>query len=323
MTPEERSVDLGSLPRRPTFFMVGASRAGTTSLWDYLGQHPDVFFPPDPFPKEPSHFCDLTPVWAHRYRDVEAYLEGYRGAEGAKALGDASTTYLPSPESPQRIRDRIPDARIIISLRNPADRAFSLYSLLCQLGFEWITPFERALEAEDERLGNEAFARDNPFWYHAYLYFHSGLYAEQVERYLKTFGPEQVKIVLFEAIKRKPVETAQEIFRFLEVDPTFEPSVEVRNQSAFPLSVLAQRAITRVWKTHPMKGSDRPPSLVDRALHVAARANLTLGRRRRQRLAPETRRMLLRRYEADIRRTGSLVGIDLEPWIRGEPVPVG
>lgn len=306
----------------PNFFLVGASRAGTTSLWDYLGQHPDVFFPALPFPKEPSHFCDLTPVWARKYRDPQAYLEGFRSAGDEKARGDASTTYLPSPEVPDRIRRLVPDAKIIISLRNPADRAFSLYSLLCQFGFEEITSFEQALETEEVRRESEDFKHNNRFWYYAYLYFHSGLYSEQVARYLDVFPPDRVKIVLFESIKRHPIETTQDIYRFLEVDPTFEARTKRRNKSFFPLSVSAQCLIARSWRNHPLKGSESPPTVIDHALLVGFLSNLLLGRLRRHVFRPETRRVLLQRYAEDIRRTSDLIGIDLRPWIQGEHVAI-
>jgi hypothetical protein len=300
---------------------VGASRAGTTSLWDYLKQHPEVYFPAHPYPKEPSHFCDLTPVWGQPFRDVASYLEGYQGVRGEQAIGDASTTYLPSPESSRRIHARYPDARILILLRNPADRAFSLYTLLVQLGFEWITPFERALAEEEVRMSSDRFKHDNPFWYYAYLYFHSGLYADQVERYLTTFPRDRVKIILFERLQHRPRETAQDVYRFLGIDPTFVPHISVQNQGYFPLWPLGQRMITKVWRTHPLKPHRGAPGLRDRLLEKASRANLALGRRRKIRVQPRTRSELLRRYAPDIRRTGSLVELDLEPWIEGREVP--
>lgn len=310
----------------PNFFLVGASRAGTTSLWSYLRQHPDVFFPEFPYPKEPSYFCDLAPVWARGYRDLGSYLRGYSSAGRQSARGDASTTYLPSPESPGRIHARYPDARILVILRNPADRAFSLYTLLCQLGFESITSFERALAEERNRLRSDTFKHDNPFWFGAYLYFSSGLYSEQVARYLTTFPPRQVKILLFENLQRRPRETAQEVYEFLGVDPTFVPEVAVHNRSSFPLSVAAQRLITRAWRSHPLKGSDLPPRWTDRILGRGARANLALGRMRAHRLRPSTRAELLREYAPDIRRTAGLIGTNLDAWIRGDevrPQPTG
>jgi hypothetical protein len=309
--------------REPNFFIVGASRAGTTSLWDYLKQHPDVFFPAHPFPKEPSFFCDLAPVWGRPYRDLDSYLRGFEGARGKRAIGEASTTYLPSPESPGRIHARYPNARIIIILRNPADRAHSLYTLLCQLGFEWITPFERALAEEPVRMSDPGFKHDNPFWYYAYLYFTTGLYADQVERYLTTFPAPQVKVLLFESLHRRPRETAQEVYRFLDVDPTFVPNVTVQNQGSFPFWVRGQRMITRAWRTHPLKAAEGPPGLVDRLLEKASKANLFLGRRRAHGLRPSTRVELLRRYAPDILRTGSLIGTSLDAWVSGREVGQG
>jgi hypothetical protein len=311
-------------PRRqgkePNFFLVGASRSGTTSLWHYLKQHPDVFLPSHPYPKEPSYFCDLAPIWGRPYRDLASYLAGYEAASGQAAIGDASTTYLPSPESPGRIHARYPDARIIILLRNPADRAHSLYALLCQLGFEWITPFERALAAEAERSADVRFKRDNPFWYYAYLYFETGLYAAQIERYLQTFPPAQVKILVWETLARRPRETAQEVYRFLGIDPTFVPEISIQNRSSFPFWVRGQRMITRAWRTHPLKPPSGPPGPLDRLLERASQANLSLGRRRSHALRPSTRVELLRRYAPDILRTGALIGMDLEPWIQGREV---
>lgn len=319
-------MSMDSPPRRgsePNFFLVGASRAGTTSLWDHLRQHPDVFFPAYPYPKEPSYFCDLAPVWGRPYRDLRSYLSGFEGAGGEQAIGDASTTYLPSPEAPARIHARYPNARIIVILRNPADRAHSLYTLLCQLGFEWITPFERALAEEPARRVSSSFMHDNPFWYYAYLYFSSGLYADQVERYLTIFPAPQVKILLFENLRRRPRETAQDVYRFLGIDPAFVPSVSVQNRGSFPSWVAGQRLITRAWRTHPLKASESPPRIADRLLQKAAQANLFLGRLRAHNLRSSTRVELLRRYAPNILRTGSLIGTNLEAWIHGREVSEG
>jgi hypothetical protein len=320
MTAAEPLPDAQRGRREPNFFVVGASRAGTTSLWHYLKQHPDVYLPADPLSKEPSHFCDLTPVWARKYRDFDAYLGLFDKVVDERAIGDASTTYLPSPESAGRIRERYPDAKIIIMLRNPADRAYSLYSLLCQLGFEWITPFERALTHEEARCQSEEFKHDNPFWFYAYQYFRSGLYAEQVERYLTAFSAERVKIIRFEAFRKWPVEITQDVYGFIGVDPAFRPTIAVHNRGSFPFSVRLQRAIVRRWTTHPLKGAECKPSLLGRGLRRAAKGNLLLGRLRPRRFNPSTRQDLLRRYEQDIRSTGALIGRDLDAWIRGDEV---
>src|SRR5690349_8105845 len=106
-----------SQPRAPNFFIVGAAKSGTTSLWQYLKQHPDIFMPPDIALKEPAYYCDTYGVEAYA-----AYLlMFFKDAANQKRIGEASTTYLTSPESAGKIRDAVPDARIIMLLRNPVN----------------------------------------------------------------------------------------------------------------------------------------------------------------------------------------------------------
>src|SRR5688572_31475148 len=101
--------------REPNFFLVGASRAGTTSLWKYLVEHPDIYMPRRTIAeKEPSFFCAVTPKWAVRYRERAPYLGLFADAGSRKAIGEASTPYLVAPEVPERIRSTYPDAKIII-----------------------------------------------------------------------------------------------------------------------------------------------------------------------------------------------------------------
>ena len=142
----------------PNFFLVGAARAGTTSLWQYLRAHPDIYMPAALQGKEPSFFCDLTPPWARKHRTLDSYLSLFQGAGRRRRIGDASTNYLVSPESPRRIAEQFPDAKILVVLRNPADRAYSLFRLLCYWGLETVTPFEKALAREEQRYIDQAEA---------------------------------------------------------------------------------------------------------------------------------------------------------------------
>jgi hypothetical protein len=299
----------------PNFFLVGAARAGTTSLWHYLRAHPDVYMPAALQGKEPSFFCDLTPPWAREYRTLEAYRALFDGAGRRHAIGDASTNYLVAPESARRIREQFPDARILILLRNPADRAYSLYRFLCFWGLETVTPFEKALAREADRYGNERFERKWELLYHAFLYYHSGLYSEQIQRYVAAFPRDQIHIVLYDDLKHAPLETVQKVYRFLGVDPDFEPELGVHNQSQFPLSVRLQSLIASRWRGHPLRPS-KPMRRRDR-LHfpVAFGINMLLGQYRRERLRPDTRRALLERFRPDINRTAALIGRNLDGWL--------
>src|SRR5260370_23408084 len=101
----------------PNFFIVGAAKSGTTSLWQYLKQHPDIFMPADITLKEPSYYCDTYGVESYA-----AYLAlFFKDATTQKRIGEASTPYLTSPESARKIYNGVPDSRIIMMLRNPVN----------------------------------------------------------------------------------------------------------------------------------------------------------------------------------------------------------
>lgn len=303
-----------SVVTHPTFFLVGASRCGTTSLWQYLRQHPDIHMPSSIVGKEPSFFCDLTPPWAEDYRTYDRYLSLFEKGARSAAVGDASTSYLASPESAGRIAEKYPDARIVIILRNPVDRAFSLYRFLCFWGMESAPTFEKALAREPRRLDNEAFKRETQLLYYCFLYYNSGLFSAQIERYFAMFPRDRIRIVLYDDLKKDGLRVAQDLYRFLSVNPGFEPEVGVHNQSEFPASVRLQRLLCGMWNGSPL--CPRQPIRRRDQLHlpVAIGMNLLLGKYRRTKMRPETRRMLTDRFRADVQKTGALIGRNLDAW---------
>ena len=159
---------------RPKFLIVGASRSGTSSLYHWLKLHPDVFMPDI---KEPSFFVDGWGI-----SDWHWYLSLFEPGRGKKAVGEASVAYLESPESVQLIWEKLPTIKIIILLRNPVERALSLYSWMVMEGHEWLSTFKQALAEEEKRFGDESFRRDNPVYFWSYMYFRNGLYYEQVKK---------------------------------------------------------------------------------------------------------------------------------------------
>lgn len=218
------------MPVLPNFFIAGAARSGTTSLWRYLQQHPDIFMPDDFFKKEPSYYCAYRKSFG--IEDRAAYLALFAQAGHKRMIGEASGPYLTSPESAGLIYAEIPHARFIIMLRNPVERAHSLYKWMHQYGFEKIATFAEALAAEADRLGNRWFEKHNGQYYYNFLYFHSGLYHDQVQRYFNTFGREQVRVIIFEEFKQQTLATVQQIYAFLGVDPSFVPVLEIHNPSS-------------------------------------------------------------------------------------------
>ncbi|MBA2556652.1 MAG: hypothetical protein H0V12_04785, partial [Chloroflexi bacterium] len=138
---------------RPDFFIPGAPKSGTSSMYEYLRQHPEIYLPSL---KEPRHFCPDQDSGSDRdglffVRDRDEYLALYAGVRGEKRIGDASVQYLYSRVAAERIREFNPDARFIVMLRNPVHMAYSLHGQRLAGGGEDIEDFGEALEAEADR----------------------------------------------------------------------------------------------------------------------------------------------------------------------------
>jgi len=146
----------------PNFFIVGAPRAGTSSLWEYLKAHDEIFMSTL---KEPNFFHNVLLKNKPQYSisNKKKYLNLFKDVKNEKAIGEASTTYLHDPDSAQLIHAVVPKARIIIILRNPIDRAFSHYSFHVKLGIQQI-PFDKVIR-KDTSCINEKFS--NPPKYYA------------------------------------------------------------------------------------------------------------------------------------------------------------
>lgn len=309
----------------PNFFVVGAPRAGTTSLWHYLRQHPDVLMPSTSDTKEPSHFADPIPTFATRFKDRDRYLKLFANSGSKRAIGEASPVYLGSAGCAQRIHDAYPHARIIISLRQPARRAFSFYQYMCQWGLEWLPTFERALDVEDQRMADTDFQRKYGYWSGAFLYFRSSLYASQIKQWVDVFPRDQIHILTFEDLKRHPLETTQRIYKFLDVDPGFTPIMWKSNRSRSPGWLRLQVAITRRWKGHPLFHSaterNRAGIVHRLVIPLLLAGNASIGKWTRARLHSDTERRLLERYRSDIAQTAELTGCNLDHWFEPSPEP--
>ena len=220
----------------PNFVVIGASKAGTTSLYSWLRQHPEIFIPRR---KELNFFArewlwknsngpgdavttkDLAPTW-------DDYITHYQNAAGRKAIGDVSPSYFAWPGSADEMKARLKDPKIILLLRDPVHRAFSQYTHLLRDGRETLS-FWEGLQAEPERvaLGYEALWR----------YVGGARYAEPTAHFLGTFGRERVKILFFEDLARNPQATLREIFSFLDVDPDVPiDTSKILNRSGAPRS---------------------------------------------------------------------------------------
>jgi hypothetical protein len=172
----------------PNFFVVGAPKAGTTSLYEYMKAHPQVFLSDV---KEPKYFAPQ----ARERVSLDQYRRLYQNAAGFPAIGDLSPFYLSEDTAPQAIREASPDAKIIVMLRDPVARAFSHYLMAVAVGHEKAS-FSQALARYHHR--------EAPNWYLSTHYIEHGMYAEQVERYLSVFPASHVAIFLFDELVSNP-----------------------------------------------------------------------------------------------------------------------
>jgi Sulfotransferase family len=233
-------------PKLPNFFIAGAPKSGTTSLYHYLDQHPDIHMSRI---KEPNYFASeirlenfsewLRPRAEKDGPTLRAYLNGpmrekrfggmvtewsdylrlFRKADAQKAIGEASVCYLWSESAAANIRRALPDARIILILRNPVEMVFSMY-LHNRRSEGTSLSFREAIQKGIEQRGG-GFDIFHPF-------LDMGLYYEQVKRVLEAFPKDQVRIYWYEEYKSKPLRMLSDIFRFLEVDPRFRPDMSKR-----------------------------------------------------------------------------------------------
>jgi hypothetical protein len=294
----------------PNFLIVGAQKAGTTSLHYYLKQHPQIYMSPR---KEPHFFEGMHWDFYRPGRimppvtDLADYQALFEGVTDEKAIGEASASYLYSPKAPTLIKRSIPDARLIAVLRNPADRAYSNF-LHCVRGRrESIVDFAEALRIEEERIKRNL----GPLWH----YKQKGFYYAQVKRYLDTFGRELFKVWLYEDLRTQPLDVMRDVLEFLEVDDTFVPNMAIEhNTSALPRNKTLYRAAKKLAGRNP----DLKLAILERCLPARPRQYV----KRRIFVQPppfpaEIRERLLDTYTEDILKLQELIGRDLSPWLEG------
>ena len=198
----------------PDFLVLGAQKAGTTALYAYLRWHPGIT---GPSWKEVSFFD------RHWWRGERWYRGQFPLLSRGRLVGEASPSYLFHPLAPARARAVVPDARLVVVLRDPVDRAYSQYQHEVALGREPLS-FEDALAAETDRTRGEverliadprAFSHE--WWDHTYA--ERGLYAEQLERWLAVFPRDQLLVVTSDELGERPAETYASILSFLGAAP--------------------------------------------------------------------------------------------------------
>lgn len=298
--------------KKPDFFIVGAPKSATTSLFAYLKQHPDVFLPK----KELYYFCsDLTFLAPPLPEDI--YLSYYKDATNQKAVGDASVYYLVSPHAAASIKKFNPGARIIIMLREPVSMVYSLHSQLLSNGDEEIENFEEALAAEEQRIkdGKVNYFHHGPL--EAVFYTHIAKYYDQVKRYLDIFGKDSVHIILFDDFVRNPEGEYRKVLSFLGLRDVMPESFESLN----PNKAARSRAVLRFIINPPkfVKTLGRVILPHHSGRREAVMDTLWKMNTKYEQRAPiknETKEKLKDIYRGDVEKLQQLINRDLSNWLK-------
>lgn len=297
---------------KPNFFIVGAPKSGTTSLYDYLKKHPQVYLPK----KEICYFSpDLTMRTPHLRESV--YLSYYSDATKQKAVGDGFIYHMLSTKAAEEIKAFNPDARIIIMLRNPIQMIYSLHSQLFYNGDEPIENFEKALDAETDRRAGKQIPPYHKCPLESLFYSTVAKYHEQIMRYKAVFPDKQLYIIFFEDFKFNTELEYSKVLKFLELDVVMPESFEVVNANKSPrsrgyLNFLLNppgliKSIGRILFPHHSK---RREWLVDRLWSINTKY------KPRNPLSDELKLRLINIYKEDIENLGKLMNRDLSNWLK-------
>ena len=276
----------GAGPRLPDFVVIGAQRSGTSYLALNLRQHPGIYMAS----RKELHFFTV-----HFDRGLDWYRRQFADAAPGQVAGEATPLYVYFGDAIERMARAIPDARLIVTLRNPVDRAYSHWLKERTRGREDLS-FEEALAAEPERL------RGGDIYDSRKAYADRGRYLPQLERVARLYPRSSLHVVIFEEMRAEPTATYQQIFSFLGVDDSFvSPNLATKAQA---YRTLRSRSLHRALSKLP-RGRAR------RSLQ-----RLNYRRAPAPPMDPATRARLLEDYREQNAALASWLGRDLDRWDR-------
>ncbi len=300
-------------PVLPNFLIVGAAKCGTTSLYHYLKQHPDVFMSPV---KEPRFLSNRAAnpgtgpgddsMVQSGVRTLNDYLDLFKESAGMKTIGEASadTLFLFEKTIPA-IQRYLGDPRIIIILRDPVKRAYSAYNYHVRDGREKLC-FKDALTAEEQRR------RDG--YVYMWQYAEGGLYAQRVSAFQEQFS--RVKVLLHDDFMRDPITLIKSVYTFLDVDPNFIPDrSHNHNVSGVPRWNFFNNLFIKPKRLHKIArtiggailGAERWIRLRDRVRFI--------NMEKPEAMPSDIERSLRLYYRKDILKLQDLIGKDLSAWL--------
>ena len=282
------------------FFIVGAPKAGTTSLYHYLNEHPEIVMSRQ---KETDYFSDEDLqkkglyYGKNRINTLEKYHSLFQNVD-QKKIGEASVSYLFYEDVPQKIKAYNSNGKIIIMLRNPVDRAFSHYLMDYRLGLI-SKSFESILENEKKDIKASLFYQQ---------YIELGQYSGQVKRYIEKFGKENVTIIFYYDFKNHVVKEVQKVYEFLEVDSKYRAEIENKHNT---YSMPKNNWIRLIYSFVSFR------KILNRILpkrKVRKIKEKLFIKSKKPKLSDVLRARLINLYAHDIKQLEELLSVDLSQW---------
>jgi len=282
----------------PNFFIVGVPKAGTTTLHHHLGKIPGIYMSKI---KEPNFFSVRTIPKKKPFdpvRDTNSYLELFSQITDEKIVGESSTNYLYDPEAANLIHQKVPNAFILMSLRDPVERAWSHYLMLKSPGL-----ISDSFHEQIKKELNNQVDLDKP-----HIRLKAGIYFDDVKKYLDLFGENKVKILIFEEWIKNIRNTLNEIIKFLNLSYEIKDDLQevVRNPYTVPRGKIAQKIIgsSRINKISHMLLSESTKNSVKGVLSKKTP---------KPKMDNESREILIKYYQNDVKKLEELLQRKL-PW---------
>lgn len=296
--------------RQPDFFIVGAPKCGTTAMYEYLKQHPEIFMPRI---KELNFWGqDLT--FRHGRIKKDEYFSLFHEVRNEKMVGEVCIWSLYSKSAPFEIKEFLPSAKIIIMLRNPVEMIYSMHSQFLFDGHEDIENFRDALEAEEDRKRGLRIPKGCQL-VEGLFYREVVKFSEQVKRYFDVFSRDNVHIIIFDDFKADTAGIYKNTLRFLGVDDSFDPEFKVIN----PNKVVRSKALREFLHDPSPMARKIGKYLIPKSL----RQQIIKGLQRintkhvpRPPMDPELRRQLQEEFKPEVEKLSELLGRDLTYWVK-------
>ncbi len=300
----------------PDFLVIGAPKAGTTALHAALAGHPQLHMSQV---KEPKFFLTDGPpprrgggpgdvlTWREHVWERDKYEELFSGCPAGGLAGESTPFYLHNADAQRRIKALIPQAKLIVTIRDPVERAHSNWTHLWSAGLEPIHDLVRACEAEPRR----AAAGWSEFWSYVGL----GRYGEQLQHLYTLFPRDQVLVLRYRDIVDSPAQSLDQVCAFLDVKQGVLTELPRENVTAHPERTLTHRTVSRMLRAGTTAGRHLPGALGTGITTPLERLLQQKGQQR-QPVTWEERQRLIPFFEDDVRLLESMLDADFSAWLQ-------